>query len=75
MSWNHRVLRNKKYDWVAVHEVYYSPEGKIDGYSKNPVTIGADDIEGIKWQLDRIREACDKPIIEVDEDGQIIGNN
>ena len=74
MSWNHRILKRHK-EWLSVHEVHYDRNGEIDGYSSNPTTIESEDIDGIKWQLDRIREACDKPIIEVDEDGQIIGNN
>ena len=58
MSWNHRVLvtMHKDEPYFAVHEVHYDENGKPVAYTKEPVRISADDIDGIEWQLDRIEQ-------------------
>jgi|688.fasta_scaffold178623_2 hypothetical protein len=70
MSWNHRVLASEhKYVdgttemYFEVYEVYYDKDGKPDGYTANPITIGGDSLEGLRWTADRIKEALSKPIL------------
>jgi len=65
MGWNHRILAHK-FDsgiYLQIHEVYYDKNGKIDSYTINPITVCGDDLESIKWTLDRMAECIDKPIL------------
>ena len=67
MSWNYRLLA-KEYKgdvYYQIHEVYYDDNGKPNGYTANPITIGSNDIEGIKWQLEEITKCLDKPTLSV----------
>ena len=69
--WNHRVLvaQDKRGElYFNVHEVYYNNETKKpDGYTTNPITIGGEDIEAIKWVIDKIKESLDKPTLWGDD--------
>lgn len=76
MTWNHRVLHSTKThkegtveDIYAIHEVYSSdanPE-MIGGPTMDPVAPVADTLDGLRWTLDKMREACEKPVLEMDE--------
>lgn len=66
MSWNHRILAHEFPDGTIelhIHEVYYDKHGVPDGCTKNPISIGAEDIDGMNWQLEKIKECLEKPII------------
>jgi len=64
-SWNHRLLAHIHDEevYLQVHEVYYNDDGIPNGYSENPVTIGSEEIKGIKWVLTNVRKCLDKPIL------------
>ena len=70
MAWNYRVV--KKLTKIPlgetdisyeIHDVYY------DKYLDNP-SIGrislplSDDVEGLQWNLEKMIEACKKPVID-----------
>jgi hypothetical protein len=70
MAWNYRVV--KKVTKIPlgetdisyeIHDVYY------DKYLDNP-SIGrislplSDDVEGLQWNLEKMIEACKKPVID-----------
>lgn len=65
--WNYRVvLQNGSID---IHSVHYS-NGKPHSMSESPQTIGAgveEGVESLKWQLDMMRKALDKPVLEYKE--------
>lgn len=63
MGWNYRVLAHKHIGTVyfKIHEVYYN--GEPDGYSEDGATIGAENLDDIRWKLDRMIEALAKPIL------------
>lgn len=67
MSWNHRILasEHKNEMYYQIYEVYYDDNGKPNSYTENPITIGGDNIESIKWQLDHISKCLDKPILSI----------
>ncbi len=67
--WNHRVLATEYNGEVyfEVHEVYYDDEGKPNAATKEAVRIGSDDIEGIRWQINRIEECLQKPVLWGDD--------
>jgi len=69
--WNHRVLvTTDKHGetYFNIHEVYYNKEtSKPDGYTANPITIGSDSIDGLRWTIDKIKESLEKPILWGDD--------
>ena len=64
MSWNHRILahENNGEVYFQLHEVYYKNE-VTDGYTANPITVGSETLKGIKWTLNKMQEAVEKPIL------------
>lgn len=74
MSWNYRVIRFEDPDGtnvLAIHEVYYDLDGETPiKYSENPAVILTQEnesswYEDLERELGRIREALDKPILNV----------
>ena len=70
MGWNHRVLakefifeNGEKEIYFDIHEVYYDADGKPDGYTKNPILVGGENIKDIKWTLNKMKECLKKPIL------------
>ena len=55
MGWNYRVIRHSdektKSFWFHIHEVYYSDDGEIEGWTQNPkIPVGesAEDLKEFK---------------------------
>jgi len=78
-NWNYRILARRiasdSYSDVhfGVYEVYYNDETNIpEACTENPITILSyegeceDPIESIQWQLDVIKEATKKPVLDYD---------
>ena len=65
MGWNHRVLAHEDGEdmYFEIHEVYYNEENIPNGYTENGVSVGAENIKGIKWVLNKMNECADKPIL------------
>lgn len=64
--WNYRILVDIYYneEFFQIHEVYYDDEGKVNGYGENSVSIYTEEgLDGVKWQLDMMNKALDKPIL------------
>jgi len=69
--WNYRIIAKKLSVEVqyGIHEVHYENNIPI-GYTENPITSLSfssdieDPVESLKWQLDAMRLACDKPILD-----------
>ncbi len=70
MSWNFRVIKTKvegdpfiEFEY-GIHEVYYNLEtGKPNGYHSKPRRVDAETIEELKWTLNKMLEALDKPVL------------
>lgn len=62
MSWNHRILAHKNNGEVyfQLHEVYYT-NGVPNGYTADPITVGSETLEGMKWTLNKMQKAIKKP--------------
>ena len=79
--WNYRLvlhpageLKNNpvlKWDeYIAMHEAHYNDDGELENITKNPITImgdeGKDSLSSIKWILENMAEALQKPIVNYD---------
>ncbi len=65
MSWNYRILayvKNKEV-WFKIHSVYYDKDGIPNGYSSNPESVESDSLDGVKWNLKKMKECLKKPIL------------
>lgn len=63
-TWNHRVMA-REYNsevYLEIYEVYYTNDIP-DSYTLNPITLGSDDLKGLKWTVNRIKECLNKPIL------------
>jgi len=69
MSWNHRLMKMKdgEDDFYQIHEVFYDKEGNVESYTKNGVTVGGKDIGEVKWVLQEMLAALDKPVLDYEE--------
>lgn len=79
MSWNYRVvrevhkhpelLRRNNPDigesdiFYTIHDVYYDDNHDIVSIGRES-PIDGEDIEELKWILQKMLEACDKPVID-----------
>jgi len=65
-TWNHRILVSETdtdYPLFEIHEVFYNDEGILDGYTESPVHVSAENVEGIEWVLEKMKEALKKPVL------------
>jgi hypothetical protein len=61
----HLVEDTTKYE---IFEVYYDDDGNIIAHSKNPISpYGEDDIEELKSDINKMKEALDKPVLDLFE--------
>jgi hypothetical protein len=76
MSWNYRVLKQKSIygnsdgsfteeETFAIYEVYYDDDGKVNGYGKE-ATVYGESVSEVRQVLEMMKEALDKPVIDVE---------
>ena len=70
--WNYRILARSVNGEVqyGFHEVHYENDVPV-GYTENTICplgfdVAEDPIESINWQLDAMRLASDKPVLDYD---------
>lgn len=61
MSWNYRVV--KKDGLYSIHDVYYDKHFDIVNIGRESPVVG-EDIEDLKWTLQKMLEACNKPSVD-----------
>jgi hypothetical protein len=73
MSWSYRVVKQVTKIPLgdidisyAIHSIYIDENNDIVNISEKPSYAIGDDIESLKWQLERMIEACKKPVIDYD---------
>jgi hypothetical protein len=67
VSWGYRVMRHEtgEEDYFALHEVYCHPGSvEVSSWTLKPVDVGGSSIEALRWMLDRMREALEKPVLD-----------
>jgi hypothetical protein len=67
VKWDYRVVRHRdasnREQWVSIHTVVYSEGGEVIGYSQEPESCAALNIEDLRLRADMIKAACDKDIL------------
>ena len=68
MSWNYRVTKTAtdEGDWFQVREVYYLDGGT--GWTRDEIAADGQSVEEVRDVLKRMLEACDKPVLDIDDD-------
>jgi hypothetical protein len=71
VSWNYRVVKavtkiplGDTDISYGIHEIYYDENGDIVNISESLAHPISDDLEGLQWNLERMMEACKKPVID-----------
>ena len=73
--WNHRVFKkfvkfpdSEEVEWTyCIRETYYNSEGDVTMHSDEPRPAFGEDLEGLKWSLRKMLEACDKEVLDEDK--------
>lgn len=74
MSWNYRVIKEKKlvnkevgyYDFYRIAEVYYDKENKVKGWSDNSTNLlSQENYEDLKGTSELMIKAFEKPVLIV----------
>ena len=68
MSWNHRIMRTTEPDGthaLAIHEVYYHPDGSIMAWTEKPVSPFGETIKALHGDLMRFEQAFTRHILDV----------
>lgn len=70
MSWSYRVVKTVTKIPLGnidisygIHEIFYDENNDVVSISEKAYAI-SDDIEGLKWNLQKMVECCDKPILD-----------
>lgn len=82
VGWNYRVMRHQPdpargeaEEWFAIHEVYYRSDDVDDRtvdssetrYTVDAITPRANNVDELRWLLEQMLAALDKPILEFRE--------
>ena len=67
MTWNYRIMKRKidqsNFEF-GIYEVFYDQNGIIKGYTENSLTPTTESPEDLKFELDRMKEAFDKEVLD-----------
>lgn len=67
--WNYRIVKTveviagEEYTSYGIHECVYDLDGET-GWTEEPVQVISDTPEGIKWVLEKMKQALKRPVIE-----------
>lgn len=62
MSWEYRVM-NRDAE-LAIYEVYYHDDGRIQGHSATPAVPAGETLEELRGNCDLYMAALAKPVLE-----------
>ena len=73
MSWNYRVLQHLDHDgdpYYEIHEVYYSKDGAIEGWTANSVGPAGSAPQELEKDIELLKVALTRPILKAVVDGE-----
>ena len=76
--WNYRVMRRfypereigtsgvmiESCEEFGFYEVYYDDDDKPNSWSQGPIV--AEDMKDMKWAIEKLKEAMEKPVLDYD---------
>lgn len=69
-TWNHRIVKKEsrmhnavEETYYEVHEAHYNANGEICAITENSVAPLGETVEELEQELQRMLEACKKPIL------------
>jgi hypothetical protein len=69
--WNYRIMKRKndegQFDY-AIYEVFYDDNGKVTGWTKDPLTPICGSVEGLMEELKIMMVAFDKETLIYEEE-------
>jgi hypothetical protein len=81
MPWNYRVMSrnyavpgsNEPETVFEIHEVYFDLDKETSEETRlsptvDPITPGSDSLEGLRWELEHMLAALDRPVLAYEED-------
>lgn len=76
MSWEFRVMKQKYHHpinnedmyYYGIHEVFYNKDNTDFSYTADAVDVGGDSLEDIRWVLEAMLKALDKPVLDYGTD-------
>ena len=71
MGWNYRILRTSHPEGqvtYSIHEVYYSKDGTIVGWTQDPSEAYGETVEELRKTLEMMGQALDHTVIEVNHE-------
>jgi len=66
MTWEYRVMARG--DELAIYEVYYHEDGRIQGSSVDPTFPAGPSLEELRANCEVYMAALDKPVLDYSED-------
>ena len=69
MAWNIRQIYHDEveFPYVALHEVHYTSDGEIKGFSIEPIRMISEDLEGLRWYVSACEQALTEPLLILSE--------
>lgn len=66
-TWNHRIIRHQTPHeiYLSIHEVHYDADGKLRGWTLEPVTVQGETRRELRDSLERMIQATRKPALTV----------
>ncbi len=77
MAWNYRIMKRvhemgtETEVEYGLYEVYYTKEGKTNGWTKELAKPASDDLPGMAWLVEKYQEALTKPVLDY-ETGEVV---
>jgi hypothetical protein len=77
--WNYRVMRVispelPEEPMYQIHEVHYEGD-KPRMVMVNPAPVMSEDVAGMRWVLDKMREALDKPVLDYETLEEVVDSS
>lgn len=69
MKYKHPITKEDEYTY-GMHEVYFDVTGEPGdlSYTKEAVNVSGDSVEDVRWMLEAMLKALDKPVLDYEND-------
>lgn len=64
MNWNYRIIKHQQPAFFAVHEVFYDDNGKVAGWTADPIDITGETKTELLTSLKQITSDIKQSILE-----------